>query len=427
MGSFNTTCAISHSPITPGDKVRLFFLASQAGFSDDPQKNILSIGCQCYPWDDFKVIGGISLQATYDDYNSYSFDENSIFSKMILEHIKNNYLENVSEEGKEYNEYHDHMDVNVNDLDWQKVLNMIHSGRLYLKGYGRGVKPAVAMMAIHEPIYDIMMKETYEQYKRDSKNYKDSYYVTIGFEDFLKENLDKYAIKEDNESWKKFYEFFEDKVKDGTMTQDQAIKKARHMAELHKDMERDHDCTFVFESRSIVQSLRNFSIKIRKEKDTDKKIEITEYTDNDLISKHAESIYFNERMMTHNFMYRPLMTSGQEYDHISDGVFWQKISNALLTKTDSYEEDEHVVTKKCSIQWQEINLSDILNRLEEWFDEPEDLQEQKDLLKKVLDSVSEGQTLIIPKSEMKDEKYKNLMQYIWNKELDLHIKIDKQI
>src|ERR1044071_4618706 len=125
MGSFNTTCAISHAPIRPNDKVRLFFLASQTGYSVDSRKSILSIGCQCYPWDDFQVIGGISLEATYEDYNSYSFDEKSIFAQLILNQIKKNYSENVSIEGKEYNPYHDHMDVNVNDLDWEKILEMI--------------------------------------------------------------------------------------------------------------------------------------------------------------------------------------------------------------------------------------------------------------------------------------------------------------
>lgn len=426
MGSFNTTCAISHSAITPGDKVRLFFLASQDGYSEDAQKNILSIGCQCYPWDDFKVIGGISLEATYEDYNSYSFDEKSIFSQLILSQIKENYLENVSVEGKEYNSYHDHMDVNVNDLDWEKILNMIHSGRLYLKGYGRGVNPAVAMMAIHESVYNVMMKETYEKYKCDTDNYKDAYYVTVGFEDALKENIEKYEVKEDDDSWKNLYKHFKNDIKDGKMTEAEAIQQSKIMAKIYNQMDRDPDCNFVFQSRSIIQSLRHFSDKILKLKNTENEIEINEYSDRDLIKKHTESIYFNGRMMIHNFMYRPLMTSGQEYDHIADGIFWQKVSNELLTKTDSYEEDEHVVTRKLSKQWQEINLSDILERFEEWF-EDEDLEDRINSLKPIFNDFNENEILIIPFPELKNEKYKPLIELIWNKELDLHIKIDKNI
>lgn len=423
MGSFNTTCAISHSAITPGDKVRLFFLASQDGHSNDAQKNILSIGCKCYPWDDFKVIGGMSLEATYEDYNSYSFDEDSIFSQLILKQIKENYLENVSVEGEEYNSSHDHMDINVNDLDWEKILDMIHSGRLYLKGYGRGVKPAVGMMAIHESVYNIMMKETYEQYKCDTDDYRDSYYVTVGFEDELKESIAKHTAKDNDESWKEFYKYFEEEVKNGEVTEDEAIKQSKRMAKFNKEMDRDTDCNFVFQSRAIIQNLRSFSDKILKLKGTENEIEVNDYSDDDLIYKHAESIFFNGRMMTHNFMYRPLITSGQEYDHVADGIFWQKVSNALLTKSGSWEEDEHILTRKVSKQWQEINLSEILERFKDWF-EDEDLEKRIDSLKPIFNNFNEKEVFVIASSDIKNEKYKPLIEMIWNKELDLHINID---
>jgi len=50
MGSFNTTCAVSHASIRDGDKVRLFFLLSN-NFSYDfnPRRDSISKGFQCYP------------------------------------------------------------------------------------------------------------------------------------------------------------------------------------------------------------------------------------------------------------------------------------------------------------------------------------------------------------------------------------------
>lgn len=423
MGSFNTTCAISHAPIRPNDKVRLFFLASQTGYSVDSRKSILSIGCQCYPWDDFKVIGGISLEATYEDYNSYSFDEKSIFAQLILNQIKKNYSENVSIEGKEYNSSHDHMDVNVNDLDWEKILHMIHSGRLYLKAFGHQASPAVGMMAIHESVYEIMMKETYEQYKVDNNDYKNAYYITVGFEDRLKEDVEKYNAEIGENAWKEFYQYFEEEVQKGEMTEEDAIKQSKFMLKHRNEFESDPYCRFAFQSASIIRELRTFSQKIAKLKNTENALEVNEHSDIDLIKKHTESIYFNERMMTHNFMYRPLMTSGQEYDLRDHGVFLKKVSDAILTISSPAEEDEYLATKKFSKQWQEINLSEILERLEGWYNK-EDLKEQIDLLKPIFENLSLGEKLIIDSSEIRNEKYKSLIEMVWNKHLDLHINID---
>lgn len=423
MGSFNTTCAISHTRIRPNDKVRLFFLASKGGYYKDPERNILSIGCKCYPWDDFEVIGGISLEATYEDYNNYSFQEDNIFSVYIYNLIRRNYSPNVSVEGEEYNEYHDHMDVKVDDLDWEKIMDMIHSGRLYLNGYGRGAKPAVAMMAIHESVYQIMMDETYEKYVNETSDYRNATYVTVGFQDVLKKNLEKEALSNLDSDWERFLTHFQKKVDAGEITQEQAVIEAKSFARFNKSTNRDHLSQYTFQSESPLNGLRSISEEIKDMIDKGENFPFNPPDDNDLIAKHTEGLYFNSRMSTHNFMYRPLMTSGQEHDLTADGVFWSKVSNVLMTMNREYESEEHILTRKISKQWQEIKLSEIHSTFKEWFDE-DDLEERITGINSLFINNPKGSFVTILAGNIKNPEYKALAEVIWNKELDIIIEID---
>lgn len=423
MGSFNTTCAISHTPIRPNDKVRLFFLASKSGYYKDQERNILSIGCQCYPWDDFEVIGGISLESTYEDYNNYSFQEDNIFSAYIYNIIRRNYSPNISVEGEEYNSYHDHMDVKLDDLDWAKIMNMIHSGRLYLNGYGRGAKPAVAMMAIHESVYQIMMAETYEKYVNETSDYRNATYVTVGFQDALKKNLEKEALSNLENDWERFLKHFQEEADKGTITQEQAIIQAKSFAKIHKSTSRDHLSQYTFQSESPLNGLRDINEEIKNLKAKGENFLTNECDDNDLIAKHTEALYFNGRMSTHNFMYRPLMTSGQEHDLTADGVFWAKVSNALMTMNWEYESEEHILTRKMSKQWQEIKLSEIHETFKDWFDE-DDFKERIMKINNIFVNNSKGSFVTILAKDIKNLEYKELAEVIWNKELDIIIEID---
>lgn len=160
MGSFNLTCGVTNSPIIEGQMVKLMFITNGNYSTNDFS------GCFCYPWDCYSIIG--SIDAKYDDYGCYAFDENSLDAKSILDCIKSEYLMNVVEDGKtidDYNKYHDHMNVSADNLTWKKIQDMIHSGRLFLK-CNEG-KPHVSFMAVHKDVYDFIMETKYKDKTKD--------------------------------------------------------------------------------------------------------------------------------------------------------------------------------------------------------------------------------------------------------------------
>ncbi|AFC21816.1 hypothetical protein GAP32_366 [Cronobacter phage vB_CsaM_GAP32] len=418
MGSFNTTCAVSHSPIREGDKVRLFFLASQPNtYKFDPLRDSLNKGCQCYAWDDFKVIGGISLEAKYSDYNNYEFDEDSIYARYIRWIIRTNYSMNVPEEGKEYNEYHDHMNVPVKDLTWEQIFDMQHSGRLFLKGYGSGPLSFVGIMAIHESVYQIMLNEPFEVYVgREDGN--DNPYKTVTFETALAKKL---AVN-DQQELDKLVEQFKEYTKDQDWSEEKKHEVALRMAQNKIDsLSENHALNYAYTNcQTPYAELRDiFTTHNAKDESDETKVNFGDVTLDDIKAKTFEGVFFNGRFDERHFMYRPLMTSGQEHDLVRDGIFWSKVSAAIGSIGSEWEEEEHVVTRKISKSWQETTVSEVIERLSEWY-EPNDKKyiEVVEKLTKLLEDVSME---IISVEQLKSDEYKFIRELIWNTDLELRI------
>lgn len=181
MGSFNTTCAVSRTPILEGQKVRLFFLVWNSFdlHYSSRTKGLLSIpGMEsfCYPYDLYKVIG-YPLLATYKDYNNYEFEDKDI-EKLTLDQIRSVYIPNTIQEGfkeKDYNRFHDFL--NIEHLEnMEKVQDIIHSGSLRCKT-PHGVS-FITNMAIHEEIYqELILKHNWKSHS-GNKNY-DFFYNEI--------------------------------------------------------------------------------------------------------------------------------------------------------------------------------------------------------------------------------------------------------
>lgn len=298
MGSFNTTCAVSHASIRDGDKVRLFFLLSnQFSYNFDPQRDSINKGGQCYPWDDFTIIGGVSIPATYADYGSYDFDEKSIESLYIHDFITTNYVENVSEKGQEYNEFHDHMDVKVDDLSWGKIQDMIHSGRLFMNngGYSKESSnlPFVAVLAVHENVYQVMIGSN---------------------EDIENELVNETSYNSENQFGvikKRFFNL-------------QPIANAEEPTMGMKQL-----------AKKLKLSIDNKNIE-RAALETDK---------------------FLISMYCYNLMLRPVRTSGQDGDLESEVNFMRRIASAVENIPEKW--DDTLPTNKFSLNWQEANLSDL--------------------------------------------------------------------
>lgn len=430
MGSFNTTCAISHAPIREGDKVRLFFLASESyrHNTEDAEQFSISKGCQCYPHDDFKVIGGVALEATYADYNNYEFDEDSIPAQFILNDIRENYSENIPVDGVDYNEYHDHMSVSVNELDWQKVLDMIHSGRLFLNGYTKR-KAFVATMAVHESVFDVLMYKSITNYDFDKKDY-----VTKTLDEYVSELINKFLEKKSGkvpqeyiDRAQKIYEkHFEDAAGNAEEISKLQLKMmdfAAEMAEIWSDRDdensRGGSRDFVWHGENPFNQMTKFGKKIVLEDSDEDNPEYYQVTDEDVayIAKlTAETEYFNVGMVVNNFMYRPIMTSGQEHDFPAHAAMLRKLADAIDDIPSPWSE-EHLPVNIHRQQWQEITMTDIERQYNEWYDH--DAEENLAVLKAAIKGLP---VLVVKPEDMhyRNDKYE-LCDAIDNKTLELRI------
>ncbi|EBS4516468.1 hypothetical protein DQT32_03440 [Salmonella enterica subsp. enterica serovar Braenderup] len=430
MGSFNTTCAISHAPIREGDKVRLFFLASESyrHNTEDAEQFSISKGCQCYPHDDFKVIGGVALEATYADYNNYEFDEDSIPAQFILDAIRENYSENIPVDGVDYNEYHDHMSVSVNELDWQKVLDMVHSGRLFLNGYTKR-KAFVATMAVHESVFDVLMYKSVSNYDYDKQDYVAKTldeYVSELINTFLEKKSGKVPqeyIDRAQKIYEKHFEAAAGNAEEISKLQLKMMDFAAEMAEIWSDRDdgnsRGGARDFVWHGGNPFNQMTQFGKKILLEDSDEDNPEYYQVTDEDVayIAKlTAETEYFNVGMVVNNFMYRPIMTSGQEHDFPAHAAMLRKLADAIDDIPSPWSE-EHLSVNIHRQQWQEITMTDIERQYNEWYDD--DAEENLAVLKAAIKGLP---VLVVKPEDMhyRNDKYE-LCDAIDNKTLELRI------
>lgn len=426
MGSFNTTCAISHAPIREGDKVRLFFLASESyrHSTEDAEQFSISKGCQCYPHDDFKVIGGVALEATYADYNNYEFDEDSIPAQFILNAIRQHYSENIPVDGVDYNEYHDHMSVSVNELDWQKVLDMIHSGRLFLNGHTKR-KAFVATMAVHESVFDVLMYKSITNYDFDKKDY-----VTKTLDEYISELINKFLADKSSgipqeyidRAQKIFEKHFEAAAGNAEEMSKQQIKMMEFAAEL-AEIWSDHDDgnsrggarDFVWHGGNPFSQMTKFGKNIVLE-DSDENYQVTDEDVAYIAKLSAETEYFNVGMVVNNFMYRPIMTSGQEHDFPAHSAMLRKLADAIDDIPSPWSE-EHLTVNLHREQWQEINMSDIEKQFNEWYDD-----DAEQYIAKLKEAIEGLDVLVVKPEDMhyRNDKY-DLHDMIDNRTLELRI------
>lgn len=341
MGSFNTTCAISRATILEGNDVRLFYVVSEG--------KSMGKGCECYPWDNFKLIGGVGVPAKYADYNNYEFDENSLFARYIHDQIKSEYSENISVEGKEYNPYHDHMDVKVEDLTWQKIQDMIHSGRLFLHDF-QGEKCFVASFAIHESVYQVMI-ESKESIDEKLKEIMGSYSDMVGFRETAEKNKARLAAD----------------VESGKITPEQQTDIANQIA--YESMKQLNANKIKFGMAGQATSnvggpqLHRDIIAFAKSNGFDK-------AEKEIFRALLETESLLNTMYVQNVMIRPIMTSGQCGEPKDSAVFLRKLANAVENIKDRWADEYGVKVEVCkeSKEWQQVKLSDIKCEWEETLD-----------------------------------------------------------
>lgn len=405
MGSYNKVCAISHAMIRPGDSVRLYFLVSDffvAG-SFKPEYDSLSKGFMCYPWNDFKVLGGLSIKAEYDGYGGFKFDQNHIATKYLHSLIVKGYCMNVSEKGKDYRRNNDYMDIPVNELTWDTILLMIKAGRLFMNGYG-GNFPFVKMMAIHESVYQIMLEQEYS-------GYFDGGYNKRNFKKSLKIMLEKESNSDEisDEDFRILKVFTKKENKDEITKED--IEKYWPILAHHKDAD-NFDYEFSFGKKNALNGLKELKMSDS---------EFSSVDISEIVKMACEAIHVSKIMVDLNIMYKPSIIGNQETNLSSKIKFTKDISNALSTL--DRHNDEYISGENQFKQWQEIKASNIAR----YFKKSKNA-ETLELFKAFLDGYKIGDKIEVKVDELATKpEYNFLLVNVFNKNLDLIIQYDKKV
>lgn len=313
MGCFNTTCFLSNSPIMPGNKVKLFVLVSnENSYRSYPEEPKLGNGAKCYAWDDYSLLSCMHMDAIYDDYGNYDIEENFI-SEMILSLISNNYCMNEKIQGRDYNDHHDCLNIHPASLDWVRVQDMIHEGRLFFNQIGSR-KPFVSMIAIHEDIFNTFFGHV------DKKD-QDS---------FFSDNIEKIKnMKREDEIMDELLKCDKENVERTT----QLMQEFSNIRKITSQYDRRYDYPFIFGSEDPFSHVYNF---------IDESEELLyECNETDISLNILKTITFAKTCSYEfNKKFEPMMLSGQQYDFDTCIDYHQKMLDALLKlKKESDEED----------------------------------------------------------------------------------------
>tara|TARA_B100000700_G_C15063470_1_gene867704 strand:- start:2708 stop:3940 length:1233 start_codon:yes stop_codon:yes gene_type:complete len=349
MGSFNTTCAISKTPITEGQKVRVFFLVMDVfsmNYSKDRKNlftNILT-GTGCYPWEDFKIIG-YPLLGTYEDYNKYAFD-NKEMEQLTLEIINKIYIPNEVSEGKnlnDYNKYHDYLNI-PKIKNMEKLQEMESSGALRVKTFGG--TSIIVKMAIHEDIFQKLILESNYKIKYNEKE-KTFVEALNYYKEQLNNNLKVNITSEQEEK----YEEYKKTIKEQNYPNNQEKEILYYLS---KEMGIKKDLVDSEISREyIYKNDINYHLSENEFKE-------------DILKEWLHTIWTAKWFSQYNFQFLPVITSGQFVDYNDNASMLNKLSN-IVSDLDSKFNDDVLSLKKVYEKRQELSLSNMDKKFREWF------------------------------------------------------------
>lgn len=377
MGSFNTACAITGTPIITGQKVKLFVIVQNGNY-----RGPVVGGSLCYPWDLYNIVG-LPMNAAYADYNNYEIDESDNWVvEGNLKLIKEKYVMNVVEEGKtidDYNQYHDHMNVAKESLDWGVVEDMIHSDRLFMRNWrGKGI---VHLMAIPVEVYNTLMQGSFEIWGDN---------VTLnGCEEFVAYKLAKFKEKFDEQSAE-----LEERRKTIAERVGQTITP--------KEGE-----PYVFTQAMADDLIAAFCDRLAF-RDLDDRMEWMDdtYGIRDVFGSEEKSMkllyeiqFMAGQFMTYNHVIRPAMLSGQEWDFKSHGEYLIKLGHAVQTMR-YRDEEEFPIQKITKVETTyELKFSELESKAKEWFDDHDKLDAELAAIKEDSGNQDVFEVMIDYKSE----------------------------
>ncbi|QDH46876.1 hypothetical protein LAh9_46 [Aeromonas phage LAh_9] len=353
MGSFNTACSITGTPIIPGQKVKLFVIIQNGNY-----RGPMVGGSLCYPWDLYNFVG-LPMNAEYADYNNYEIDESDNWVvEGNLKLIKEKYVMNVVEEGKtidDYNKYHDHMNIAKESLDWGIVEDMIHSDRLFMSNW-RG-KAIVHLMAIPVEVYNVLMKGPIEIWGEDAPLNGCQEFVDYKWRKF-KEKLDEKSVEIEERK-----KALNEKV--GLIITPKTGEPYVFTQEMANDLIEALCGRFAFSELEDRMDWLNDPYGIRDAFGSDEKIMKTLY----------EMGFLTGQFMTYNHVIRPAMLSGQEWDFKGQGEYLINLGHAIQTMRYSNEE-EFPIQKVTKLETSyELKFSDLKSTAKDWFPDDQSLDD----------------------------------------------------
>lgn len=334
MGVLNKTCSISNTPILDGQKVRIFFLASCRGKYQ--QQSALFSNTESYflpnIYSQYKMIGGIGLEAVVDDETSCSFhfDHHSFQAKYILKKIQEQYfMLNKCEEGKNYVSLAEDESFNISKekLTFEKVLDLINKGDLYLNSIMRkDVVDSVSIMAVHEDVYQMLLDDSQEEYTREDN------YVQMTLDYFFKVELKK-REKWKNESQtraesykKRILDMKKDWSEKETLDLD---KNALSFAYAMNKFGQDYETSYALNGNDPYSGMLCLKVEIEDP-----------ISEDEIFKKIVEEKFFVKKLDEYNLMLRPTITSGDERDYDQHIKFLGKMEKVVLGIKEKQDEAE---------------------------------------------------------------------------------------
>ena len=321
MGDIRKTCAISHAPIFEGQKVRLFFIASDRlryNIKDPAKIASISKGGITSSSYDFKVIGTVGLEAVIaNEYGRSKFNEKSIEAVNILNTIR--------ESGLFYSEKEDTIKNVDKNITFKQVFALIDKGNMYIKSLSSDVLDTVALMEVHESVYQMMIDEKIEKYSREKGDY---YFQT--FKTRFDETMKSYAelkVKVDNYVENYIKRIIDKKSID--IANDENVEQLRALALCSAYS--FYDLGQSYENDRVYMSEKTFAKMIQMLDSFPKE------TPESIIAKIVNARMFFENMDLKNIMIRPSMEAYETKD-IEDIInFHNRVAKELKKINDSMD------------------------------------------------------------------------------------------
>lgn len=300
MGSFNTTCSVSHLPIGMGDEVKIFFLI----------KNPYADNIHCYANDAWNLYG-IPLDAVYDNYGTYTLVENER-NLQIWDAYAREFRKRIVEVEQGPNQFHD-CPVSRDNITFDTIQNAIWEGRAQLVHKfldDEPIKLTIRIMAVHKAIYDSISEEfdswsgklvLEDKIQQLQSDYRFPYYLNAS--EFLE------SFNPDDDKW-----INTDDEEEGLNEEGRKLLRLKYELEWIMDG-----------LTSTPKIYEQIGIHLNSNMGIYNLMEYTcpEYADfaPELIQKYL----FECNMTMLNIDYAPAMTSGQEYHFAKHISFHEKI------------------------------------------------------------------------------------------------------